>query len=71
VTLHVSALGGWVYFGQEGGLAAGKTVAMTKSMFLHADENSNSKHMGFVEAGKSVKVLEVGADGWAKVVVTD
>jgi hypothetical protein len=71
VTLHVSALGGWVYLGPEVRLEAGKTVAMTKSMFLHADENSNSKHVGFVEEGKSVKVLEVGGDGWAKVVVMD
>jgi hypothetical protein len=71
VTLHVSAPGGWVYLGQDVRLEAGKTVAMTKSMFLHADENSDSKHVGFVEEGKSVKVLEAGGDGWAKVVVTD
>jgi hypothetical protein len=71
VTLHVSAPGGWVYLGQEGGLEAGKTVPMAKAMFLHADQNSNSRELGSVEAGKSVRVLEVGGYGWAKVVVTD
>ena len=71
VTLHVSAPGGWVYLGQEGGLDAGKTVPMTKAMFLHADQDSTSKELGSVEAGKSVRVLEVGRYGWAKVVVAD
>jgi hypothetical protein len=71
VTLHVSAPGGWVYFGQQGGLEAGETVPMAKAMFLHADQNSSSKELGSVEEGKSVRVLEVGSYGWAKVVVTD
>jgi hypothetical protein len=71
VTLHVSAPGGWVYLGQEGGLEAGKTVPMAKAMFLHADQNGSSKELGSVEEGKSVRVLEVGGYGWAKVVITD
>jgi hypothetical protein len=71
VTLHVSAPGGWVYFGKEGGLEAGKTFAMKKSMFLHVDEDRNSKQSGSVETGKSVRVIGVGDYGWAKVVVID
>jgi hypothetical protein len=71
VTLHVSAPGGWVYLGQDGGLEAGKTVPMTKAMFLHADQNGSSKELGSVQAGKSVRVVEVGGYGWAKVVITN
>jgi hypothetical protein len=67
----VSAPGGWVYFGKEGGLEAGKTFAMKKSMFLHVDEDRNSKQSGSVETGKSVRVIGVGDYGWAKVVVID
>jgi TIR domain/PASTA domain len=71
VTLHVSAPGGWAHFGKEDELEAGKTLAMTKSMSLHVVDDKKSKQSGSVEAGKSVRVIEVGGHGWAKIVVTD
>ncbi len=71
VTLHVSAPGGWVHLGKDGEPEAGKTFAMTKSMSLHVVDDKKSRQSGSVEAGKSVRVIEVGGHGWAKVVVTD
>jgi TIR domain/PASTA domain len=71
VTLHVSAPGGWAHFGKEDGLEAGKTLAITKSMSLHVVDDKKSRQSGSVDAGKSVRVIEVGGHGWAKVVVTD
>ncbi len=71
VTLHVSAPGGWAYFGKQGGFEAGKTFAITTSMFLYVDEDRGSKQSGSLEVGKSVRVIGVGGYGWAKVVVTD
>ena len=71
LTLFVSALGGWVYPETARPLTVDQTLRMQTDRNLRAGPNNSSQKLGTVPKGKSVKVLDVPGDGWAKVVVLD